>query len=75
MIQSTHSLKAPGFNPGTYQVRNWFQAFAFSNATCARYTEAGIPYNGFDGYFGLVPITAKMFGFLSKMSVNPNKTK
>jgi hypothetical protein len=25
----THSLKAPGFNPCTYQVKNRFQAFAF----------------------------------------------
>jgi hypothetical protein len=35
----------------------------------------GIPYNGFDGYFGLLPITARMFAFLGKMSVNPAKTK
>jgi hypothetical protein len=34
-------LKPPGFNPLllklqlTYQVRNWFQAFAFKIATCA----------------------------------------
>ena len=24
-MQLTHSLKAPGFNPETYEVRNWFQ--------------------------------------------------
>jgi hypothetical protein len=32
----THSLKAPGFNPGgAYEeVKNWFQSFAFSNSTC-----------------------------------------
>jgi fatty acid desaturase (delta-4 desaturase) len=35
----------------------------------------GIPYNGFDGYFGLLPITARMFAFLGKMAVNPAKTK
>jgi hypothetical protein len=26
----THSLKAPGFNPCTYKVISWFQAFAFT---------------------------------------------
>ena len=35
----------------------------------------GIPYNGFDGYFGLLPITGAMFSFLGKMAVNPAKTK
>lgn len=35
--------------------------------------KAGIRYNGFDGYFGLAPITVKMFDFLKKMSVNPTK--
>ena len=35
----------------------------------------GIQYNGFDGYFGIVPITFKMFCFLKKMSLNPRKTK
>ena len=35
----------------------------------------GIQYNGFDGYFGIVPITFKMFCFLKKMSLNPSKTK
>jgi hypothetical protein len=28
-MQLTLSLKAPGFNHWTYQMRNWFQAFAF----------------------------------------------
>mmetsp|Transcript_15767 Transcript_15767/g.61526 ORF Transcript_15767/g.61526 Transcript_15767/m.61526 type:complete len:450 (-) Transcript_15767:3282-4631(-) len=35
----------------------------------------GIQYNGFDGYLGIVPITFKMFCFLTKMSLNPSKTK
>jgi hypothetical protein len=39
---------------------------------CAK---AGIKYNGFDGYSGLWPITKSMFSFLSKMSVDPAKTK
>jgi hypothetical protein len=28
-MQLTHSLKAPGFNPCTYKMKNRFQAFAF----------------------------------------------
>jgi hypothetical protein len=36
----THSLKAPGFNPCAYQVKNWFQVFAFTNSTCTAYNVA-----------------------------------
>jgi hypothetical protein len=32
-------LKAPGFNPGTYEFISWFQAFAFKRANLCRYTE------------------------------------
>ena len=33
----THSLKAPGFNPCAYKVKNWFQAFAFKWVNLYRY--------------------------------------
>ena len=39
LVQSTHSLKVPGFNPGTYDVISWFQAFAFK-CNLHRYTLA-----------------------------------
>jgi hypothetical protein len=35
----THSLKAPGSNHSTYQVKNWFQAFAFYKCNLYRDTE------------------------------------
>ena len=46
-IQLTHSLKAPGFNPCAYRVRNWFQSLLFKRnvyrysagcASCATWT-------------------------------------
>jgi acetoin utilization deacetylase AcuC-like enzyme len=37
-MQLTHSLKPPGFNRWTHQVRNWFQAFAFKS-NLYRYAE------------------------------------
>jgi hypothetical protein len=36
-IQSTHSLKAPGFNPWTYQMISWFQIL-LSNSICTTTT-------------------------------------
>jgi fatty acid desaturase len=57
--------------PGT--AHNLYPAMApIIKEECAK---EGIPYNGFDGYFGLLPITARMFAFLGKMAVNPAKTK
>ena len=57
--------------PGT--AHNLYPAMApIIKEECAK---EGIPYNGFEGYFGLLPITAKMFGFLGKMAVNPAKAK
>jgi hypothetical protein len=57
--------------PGT--AHNLYPAMApIIKEECAK---EGIPYNGFDGYFGLLPITARMFSFLGKMSVDPAKTK
>jgi NAD(P)-dependent dehydrogenase (short-subunit alcohol dehydrogenase family) len=35
----THSVKAPGFNPCAYAVKNWFQAFAFFKFNLYRCTE------------------------------------
>ena len=57
--------------PGT--AHNLYPAMApIIKEECAK---EGIPYNGFDGYFGLLPITARMFSFLGKMSVDPGKAK
>jgi hypothetical protein len=38
-MQLTHSLKAPGFNPRAYKVKNRFQSFAFK-FNLYRYTAA-----------------------------------
>jgi hypothetical protein len=47
-MQLTHSLKAPGFNPRAYKVRNRFQAFTFK-CNLHRYTEVGDGGDGDDG--------------------------
>jgi hypothetical protein len=38
-IQLTHSLKAPGFNPRSYEVKTRFQAFAFHKCNVYRYAQ------------------------------------
>jgi hypothetical protein len=40
-IQFTQSLNAPGFNPWTHQMRNWFQNFCSFKCILYRYTAAG----------------------------------
>jgi hypothetical protein len=37
-MQLTHSLKAPGFNPCTYHVRNWWFQHLLSKFDLHRYT-------------------------------------
>jgi hypothetical protein len=39
-IQLPHSLSSHGFNPGTWNVISWFQAFAFTNSNLCRYIAA-----------------------------------
>jgi hypothetical protein len=38
-MRLTHSLKAPGFNPCTYEVKTWFQASACIKRNFYRYIE------------------------------------
>jgi hypothetical protein len=40
-MQLTHSLKAPGFNPWTYEVKTWFQSLLFQMHNLFRYVVVG----------------------------------
>jgi hypothetical protein len=51
-MQLTHSLKAPGFNPWTYEVISWFQAFAFKFKLVPLHGGAGVGGGGGGGGAG-----------------------
>jgi hypothetical protein len=40
LFSTETTWKAPGFNPWTYQVISWFQAFAFKWVNLYRYSQA-----------------------------------